>query len=50
MPAKWARKLRDECEAHDISFFMKQMTQKADIPDDLMVREFPRVQRRAAAA
>jgi hypothetical protein len=31
-------------------YFMKQMTQKADIPDDLMVREFPTVKDWPAAA
>ncbi len=37
----WARNLRDDCEAAGIAFFMKQMTGKAPIPDDLMVRQFP---------
>lgn len=37
----WARTLRDQCAAADVPFFMKQMTKKAPIPDDLMVRQFP---------
>jgi protein gp37 len=37
----WARSLRDECAAHGTPFFMKQMTGKAPIPDDLLVRQFP---------
>lgn len=41
MDPQWARDLRDECAACGIPFFMKQMTGKALIPSDLMVREFP---------
>lgn len=41
MPADWARSVRDQC-AGRIAFFMKQMSSKAPIPDDLLVREFPR--------
>lgn len=41
MDPTWARELRDECQRWDIPFFMKQMTGKAPIPDDLMVRQFP---------
>lgn len=37
----WARSLLDQCAAADVPFFMKQMTKKAPIPDDLMVRQFP---------
>jgi protein gp37 len=37
----WARNVRDDCELSGIAFFMKQMTAKAPIPDDLMVRQFP---------
>ena len=36
------RTLRDDCAAKGVAFFMKQMTKKAPIPDDLMVRQFPR--------
>lgn len=42
MNPAWARSLRDQCAAAGVPFFMKQMTRKALIPDDLMVREFPR--------
>jgi protein gp37 len=40
---QWARKLRDECQATGMAFFMKQMTRKEEIPADLLVREFPMV-------
>lgn len=42
MPAQWARDLRDGSGRFKRAFFMKQMTKKAPIPDDLMIREFPR--------
>lgn len=42
MHPQWARDLRDRCATIRIPFFMKQMTRKASIPDDLMVRQFPR--------
>lgn len=38
----WARNVRDDCAKFGIAFFMKQMTGKKPIPDDLMVRQFPR--------
>jgi len=41
MSADWARALRDECSSIWTRFFMKQMTRKAPIPADLLVREFP---------
>ncbi len=45
MHPDWARSLRDQCAATDVAFFMKQMGGKrkpfADIPDDLLIREFP---------
>ena len=31
------------CRDAGVAFFMKQMTRKAPIPADLMVREFPSV-------
>lgn len=37
----WARDLRSQCAQYDIAFFMKQMTSKAPIPYDLMIRQFP---------
>lgn len=41
MDPQWARNLRGECHAMNVAFFMKQMTGKAPIPTDLMVRQFP---------
>lgn len=41
MDVQWARDLRDECKRFGVPFFMKQMTGKAPIPPDLMVRQFP---------
>lgn len=41
MHPDWARSLRDQCSAAGVPFFMKQMTKKAPIPDDLLLREFP---------
>jgi protein gp37 len=41
MDPQWARDLRDQCEDCGVKFFMKQMTGKAPIPDDLLVRQFP---------
>lgn len=41
MKPEWARDLRDHCRRDGIKFFMKQMTGKEPIPDDLMVRQFP---------
>lgn len=41
MDAAWARKTRDNCAQFGIAFFMKQMTGKAPIPDDLLIRQFP---------
>lgn len=41
MHPDWARSLRDQCKAAGVAFFMKQMTAKAPIPADLMVRQFP---------
>lgn len=41
MPPIWARSLHEGCACAGIAFFVKQMTGKAPIPDDLMVRQFP---------
>lgn len=41
MQPDWARSIRDQCKAHGVAFFMKQMTKKAPIPEDLLIREFP---------
>lgn len=41
MDPQWARDLRDQCSRFNRAFFMKQMTGKKPIPDDLLVRQFP---------
>lgn len=41
MDPAWARALRDECAEKGVAFFMKQMTGKRPIPDDLLLRQFP---------
>lgn len=41
MDPAWARSIRDQCKANETPFFMKQMTGKQRIPDDLMIREWP---------
>jgi protein gp37 len=41
MKPAWARSIRDQCAAAGVSFFMKQMTGRAPIPEDLCVRQFP---------
>lgn len=42
MEPEWAYDLLADCAFANIAFFMKQMTKKAPIPSDLMVRQFPR--------
>ncbi len=37
----WAASLRDQCAGAGVAFFMKQMTRKAPIPADLLIRQFP---------
>jgi protein gp37 len=41
MEPSWASSLLDECATAQVPFFMKQMTGKATIPADLLVRQFP---------
>lgn len=41
MRPDWARSLRAQCQAAGVPFFFKQMSRKAEIPGDLMIREFP---------
>lgn len=41
MHPDWARYVRDDCQKFGVAFFMKQMTGKTAIPDDLLIREFP---------
>ncbi len=50
MEPAWARAVRDTCARDGIAFFMKQMTGKKPIPDDMMVRQFPTPRRIALAA
>lgn len=42
MAPEWAQSLKGQCKSAGTSFFMKQMTRKAEIPVDLLVREFPK--------
>jgi len=42
----WARDIRDQCQAAGVPYFFKQMSRKAPIPDDLMIREWPNATRR----
>lgn len=49
MEPEWATRMKADCAALGIAFFMKQMTGKKPIPDDLMVRQFPRPQLLEAA-
>lgn len=37
----WFRAVRDQCLPVGVAFFMKQMTGKKAIPNDLMIRQFP---------
>ena len=41
MEADWARDIRDDCAEAGVAFFMKQMSGKGPIPEDLMIREYP---------
>lgn len=41
MEPAWAERIRNDCRAEGVAFFMKQMTGKKPIPSHLMVREFP---------
>lgn len=41
MDPEWAERIRDDCAAAGVPFFMKQMAKGAEIPDALKVREFP---------
>jgi protein gp37 len=45
MDRDWARQVLDQCRAASIPFFGKQMSRKAPIPIDLMIRQFPSVER-----
>lgn len=41
MNPEWARDIRNQCAAARVAFFMKQMTNAAPIPSDLMIRQYP---------
>ncbi len=41
MELEWARDLRDQCKESGTPYFFKKAT-GGDVPDDLMIREFPR--------
>ena len=41
MDVEWARSVMRQCKAANVPFFMKQMSKKASITEDLMVRELP---------
>lgn len=41
MKPRWARKLAEECTELGIAFFMKQMTKKKPIPEQLLIRQYP---------
>ncbi|MES2287512.1 MAG: DUF5131 family protein [Bacteroidota bacterium] len=38
----WARKLRDECKEAGVPFFMKQIDKVQPIPEDLLIKQFPK--------
>jgi protein gp37 len=42
MHPDWVRSIRDQCQRTQVPFFLKQMTKRAPIPEDLMIREFPK--------
>lgn len=42
MPPAWAEDALASCQNHGVAFFMKQMSGRRPIPEDLMVRQFPR--------
>jgi protein gp37 len=37
----WARKLKSECAATNTPYFFKQIDKVQEIPDDLLIRQFP---------
>lgn len=39
----WARTIRDQCKEEKVAFFMKQWDKVKEIPEDLMIREFPKI-------
>jgi len=41
---EWARSMRDQCKNLEIPYFFKQIDKIQEIPKDLMIREFPRLE------
>ena len=41
MDPEWARDIRDQCREAGVPFFFKKMSGGAEVPEDLMIREFP---------
>jgi len=39
----WARNLKAECEATNTPYFFKQIDKVQEIPDDLLIRQFPNI-------
>ena len=37
----WGRNMRDYCQRNNVPYFFKQIDKVQEIPDDLLVREFP---------
>ena len=42
MNPAWAREIQVQCREQGVAFFMKAMSRKAEIPADLMIREYPK--------
>ncbi len=43
MKLEWARNVRDQCKEAGVPFFMKQVSGRGKIPDDLNIKEYPNV-------
>jgi len=41
MDLDWARSIRDQCKNAGVPFFFKQTAGKKEIPNDLLIREYP---------
>ncbi len=39
----WARNMRDECKKQNVPYFFKQIDKVQQIPEDLMIRQFPTI-------
>jgi protein gp37 len=42
MQPEWALQIKNQCEYEIVPFFFKQMTNRAEIPKDLQVRQYPK--------